>query len=230
MLHRSAARTGAPVKPITHQHHMKNLTTPSSCLFLRQLTLACLLATGPTVFAENAPTDFTTEPDKTLAAAHESFLKKDTDKAAEQIHKAAAGVKAEADKVTADSKAGMKKAGDELDKLGDGVKAGTVKSETEVKQTFAKVDHQIATCWHQTAAATTKAGKDATDDLKQAGASLSGAAKWSNNKLKEGTQSTVDAVKKAGKATSDGIKTGAEEVNKWFKGIGEGITDLGSKL
>ena len=42
---------------------------------------------------------FESEPDKTMAAANEAFVKKNMNKAAEQIGKAATYVKTEADKV-----------------------------------------------------------------------------------------------------------------------------------
>jgi hypothetical protein len=117
-----------------------------------------------------------------------------------------------------------------LDKLGDGVKNGTVKSADDLKKTFAKVDHQIAGCWHKTAEQAQKAGKDSTADLKKAGVALEGAAKWSGNQLDEGTKKTVDAVKKAADQTGQGVKAGAQDVNNWFKGIGHGIDDLAHKL
>ena len=102
---------------------------------------------------------------------------------------------------------GMKKAGDELDKLGDGVKNGRVKSSAELERTFAKVDHRISACWHQTAEESKKSGKDAGADLTKAGAILAGAAKWSGIRLKAGAQASVAGLKKAGLATGEGVTT-----------------------
>jgi hypothetical protein len=201
-----------------------------SIVGLNPLLLAVLLAAIPAVFAQNAADIYATQPNKSLAAAHESFLKKDLNASATECHKAAAAVKKQSSKVSADAKAGMQKAGAELDKCGDSVKAGTLKSDAEMKQCFAKVNHQIATCWHQTAAESKKAGKDASADLKKAGASLDASAKWSGHKLNEGTQATVDAVKKAGKASDAGVKASGADVDKWFKSLGDGIKDLGTKL
>jgi hypothetical protein len=104
------------------------------------LIIALLMAVIPTAYAQTAPGDFTNEPDKSTAAAHESFLKGEMNKAAEQINKAAVYVKKEADKVAKDASVGVKKAGDDLEKLGQGVKKGTVKSSDELKKTFAKVE------------------------------------------------------------------------------------------
>jgi hypothetical protein len=204
---------------------MKSITCLTTILII-----AAASSVLPVLGAETSTDAFTSEPDKSLAAAHESFMKKDMDKASEHIHKAAASVKKESEKVTKGSQMEMKKAGDELDKLGDGVKNGTVKSDAELKKTFAKVDHQIAGCWHKTAAESKKSGKDASADLKKAGASLDGAAKWSGKQLNEGAQSSIDAIKKAGSSVDKGTKASADEVDKWFKHLGEGIDDLGHKL
>jgi hypothetical protein len=173
-----------------------------------------------------APADFAGEPDKTMASAHDSFVKGDMNKAAEHIQKAAAYVRREGAKVAKDAKDGVMKAGDQLTKLGGEVKKGTVKSADQLKKTFAQVDHSLAKAWHATAEQTQKSGKDATGALKNAGASLEGAAKWSGTQLKEGAQASVDGLKKAGK----GVKAGAEDVGKFFKGLGDGIADLGQKL
>lgn len=219
---------------------MKQTRQTSQTIRHGLLLLAFTITLG-SMHAQKSPADFSAEPDKTLAAAHESFVKKDMNQAAEHLHRAAADVKAESEKVAAGSTKGMKKAGDELDKLGDGVKNGTVKSSAELEKTFAKVDHQIATCWHQTAAESKKSGKDASADLAKAGASLAGAAQWSGTQLKAGAQASVDGIKKAGQATGEGlkkagqatgegVKTAADQVDSWFKGIGEGISDLGHKL
>ena len=187
--------------------------------------IALLIAVVSTVHAQ-APGDFAGEPDKSMASAHESFVKGDMKKAADQIHKAAVYVKKQGNKVAKDAKGAVKKAGDDLDRLGKEVKKGTVKSGDQLKRTFAQVDHQLATAWHKTADEAKKAGKDSTTALKNAGAGLEGAAKWSGTQLKEGAQVSVDGVKKVGQ----GVKLGAEDVGKFFSGIGQGIADVGQQL
>lgn len=58
------------------------------------MLLITSLATGiSSVYAQTSPADFTGDPDKTMAAAHESFVKKDMNKAAEHINQAADYVK-----------------------------------------------------------------------------------------------------------------------------------------
>ena len=64
--------------------------------------------------------------------------------------------------MAASAKEGVKEAGDELDKLGQSVKSGAVKSDDELKKTFAHVDNELAKAWHATAEESMKAGNDAT--------------------------------------------------------------------
>ncbi len=188
--------------------------------------VAMLIAVIPTVHAQ-APDEFAREPDKTMASAHDSFVKGDMNKAAEHIQKAAAYVRREGDRVAKDARQGVMQASDQLTKLGGEVKKGTVKSGDQLKKTFAQVDHSLAKAWHTTADQVQKSGKDATAALKNAGAGLEGAAKWSGTQLQEGTQASVEGLKKAG---SKGVKLGTEEIGKFFKGLGDGIADLGKKL
>lgn len=187
---------------------------------LNQALIAAFMTTLPMAYGQ---AEFKTEPDRTMAAAHESFVKGETKKAGEEIDTAADYVKKQSSHVAEGSKADMQKAGAELDKLGKGVKSGAVKSEAELKKTFAKVDHQMAESWHKTAEQAQKMGRDSKADLNKAGASLESAAKWSNNQLDEGTHKTIDEVKHAGKASAD-------QLNKWWKSIGHGIDGLGQKL
>jgi hypothetical protein len=203
--------------------------TKNILLALSILSVPLSLSIGP-ARAQTDPDDFATEPDKTMAASHQSFVQGDADKASAKLHQAATYVRNESKQVAASAKAGLQKAGDALDKLGEGVKDGTVKSADELKKTFATVDHAIANGWHETATQAKAAGKDAGEALGRAGAALDGAAKWSGTKLKEGAQASVDALKKAGHKTGEGVKAGAKQVEAWLKDIGNGIKEVGRKL
>src|SRR5262245_57771985 len=105
---------------------------------------ALLLMVAAPVFAQG-PADLAGEPDSSIAPAHESFVKGEAAKAAQQLHKAADYVRKQSDKVTASAKNTVRQAGDALDQLGRGVEKGTVKSADQLKKTFAQVDHQLAT-------------------------------------------------------------------------------------
>ena len=107
---------------------MKNL------LSLGTLIIAVSIAAVAATYAQTSPNDFDGEADKSMAASHESFVKGDTNKAAEQIRKAAVYLRKESDEVAADAKEGLKKAADELDGLGQDVKKGAVKSGDELSR------------------------------------------------------------------------------------------------
>ena len=63
---------------------------------LRNFSAAALMMVAiPAAFAETSSSDFTSESDKSMAAAHESFLKGDMKKASASIDKAAASVSKE---------------------------------------------------------------------------------------------------------------------------------------
>ena len=162
------------------------------------------------------------EPDKSMANAQESFLKGNMNKAAEHIKKAAGYVRADAGKVAKDASTSVKKAGDSLDRLGGEVKRGSVKSADQLKKTFAQVDHSLAKAWHTTAEQAQKSGKDSTAALKKAGpgwrARPSGRAlSWRKARMPPSMASR----------RSVRAWMGADDAGKFFKGIGEGIADLG---
>jgi len=184
-----------------------------------------LMASIATVYAQ-APTDFRGEPDTSMASAHESFVKGDMNKAAAEIKKAAAYVRTQEKKVAKDTAAGVKKAAEDLEQLGAEVKKGAVKSGDELKKTFAQVDHALATAWHATAEQEQKAGKNATNAARSAGAGLEGAARWTGTKLDAGAQAAVDAVNTAGR----GARLGVDTLGRAIRGIGDGIADVGRKI
>src|SRR5262245_30844253 len=173
--------------------------------------------------ATGAPT---VEPDKSMASAHEAFVKGDLNKASEHIKKAAGYLHAQEKKVAKDASAGVKKAGDDLDRLSADVKKGAVKSPDDLKKAFAKADHALATAWHATAEQEQKAGKDASRSVTSATSALEGAASWTGSKLDTGAQAAVDAVHTAGR----GARMGTDAVGRAIRGIGDGIADVGRKI
>lgn len=91
-------------KPSTMTTPQNHPSRRAAFTLFTKLAVAALLA-APSAFAATTTPDFATEPDKSMAAAHECFVKKDTDKAAEHIHAAADSVKKESGKIDAGSKA-----------------------------------------------------------------------------------------------------------------------------
>jgi len=193
---------------------------------VRNACIVAVLIAGIATARAQTASDFPREPDKSMAAAHESFLKGDLTKAAEHIAKAATDVRAQAKKVDKDAAKVLQKAGDDLDRLGADIKAGAVKSSDQLKQAFARVDYAVATAWHATAEQEQKAGHDSSQALRGAASGLEGAAKWAGTKLDAGAQGAVDAVNTAGR----GARFGVEAAGKALRSLGDGIADLGRKI
>src|SRR5215467_10283470 len=158
------------------------------------------------------------EPDKSMASAHESFVKGDMNEASEHIKKAATYLHTQEKKVAKNASAGVKKAADDLDRLSANVKKGAVKSPDDLKKAF-------ATAWHATAEQEQKAGKDATTSITHASSALEGAARWTGSKLDTGAQAAVDAVHTAGQ----GAKMGANAVGRAIKGHRRGYRRRGQE-
>jgi hypothetical protein len=83
---------------------------------------------GWVLIEEDVWLTFAAEPQEHFQNAHESFLKKDLQRAAEEIRKAAAFVKVEAGRATDDGKQSLLTSVRELDKLADEVERGTISS------------------------------------------------------------------------------------------------------
>jgi len=190
------------------------------------LCMVALVAIGIATVHAQAPADFAGEPDKSMASAYQSFVDGKMDKSAEQIKKAANYVRKQEKTVAKGAAAGVKSAADDLDRLGAEVKKGTVKSADELKKTFAKVDHAMASAWYETAETEQKAGKDATRAAKTAGEGLEGAARWAGTKLDAGAQAAVDALRTAGR----GARMGVDALGRAIQGLGSGIADVGKKI
>ena len=205
------------------------MKTKYSTLLNPVLTVA-LMGGVWAAYGQTSSADFQTQPEKSMAQAHEAFVKGDTKDACGDISIAADYVKKQSRFMAADTKEAMDKTERELTKLRDGVEKGTVKSGDELKKTFAKADHQMAKCWHNTAQEAQKAGKDSTYALKRTAERLDGASRWSGHQLDEGTKKSLTAVESVGQGAGKGVKAAAAELDQWSKSLGHGIEELGKKL
>jgi len=96
-------REATPSGPKTRTKK-ENIMNIKSCVGLNHLIVAALMMIVPAVYAQNTTDHYATQPNKSLAAAHESFLKKDMNASAAELHKASAAVKRQSGKVSADAK------------------------------------------------------------------------------------------------------------------------------
>jgi hypothetical protein len=172
------------------------------------------------------------EPEHHLKLAHEHFLKKEHKEAASEIRKAAAFVKLAADNAAGEDRKGLLAAGAELDRLADGVEKGTVTSERELKEAFARADYALAR-HHQIKAAEANAAKEpkkAGQHLKAAADAVEDGAAWAGHELGAGG---VDAIKGARLVSGkliEGVGWVPAEVGKAITDIGKETEKLGKVI
>jgi len=199
----------------------KNMTSTAG-YFIRFIAITTLIGIFSVVQAGSASED----PNASLEAANESFLKHDTKAAEAYIHKAGEAIRKEGAKAGAKSKEAFDKIADETDKLAKDVKSGAVKTNADLKKRFAKINHSLAKTWHKVAGEANDAGEDTKEAMKKAAHSVSAAADWTGTKLKAGTHKTVEEVK----GWPDDAEVAADKAGAWFKGIGDGIKDVGQNI
>ena len=96
------------------------------------------------VLDESSWYPYVDEPDLHFKNAHQSFLAKNYDKAAEEIRKGEAFVKLEARRSSGDVKNSLNSSAVELGKVAADTKKGTVKSVREGDEAFARADRALA--------------------------------------------------------------------------------------
>jgi hypothetical protein len=172
------------------------------------------------------------EPEFHFQKAHEFFLKKDFKAAASEIRKGAAFLKLEAGRSTAEGKKALAASADELGKLADDVQKGTVASEKQLKDAFARADHALAN-HHYLKASEYWAKKDekkAGHALKAAAQHLEQAAAWSGHKLEAGALDVIDGVRAGAGKLTEGTGWAADEVGKGIDDLGKEISKLGKAI
>jgi hypothetical protein len=175
------------------------------------------------------------EPEIHFQKAHEFFIKKDFKAAASEIRKGAAFLKLEAGRSTTDGKKALMASGDELGKLADDVEKGTVASEKQLKDAFARADHALAN-HHYLKASEYWAKKDekkAGHALKAATQALEHAAEWSGHKLETAAVDVIKGVREGAGKLIEGTGWTLEEariLEKGIKDLGNEILKLGKDI
>jgi hypothetical protein len=172
------------------------------------------------------------EVDEHLQKGRESFLKKELKAAAQEIREAAAFLRLEAGRATADGKKGLLAAAHDLGKLADGVERGTVTAVKDLDAVFARAHHALGRHHYLKAAAAwgKKAAQKTGRDLRAAATHLEHAAAWV---AKKGEAGVVEAVKGA-RLVAGKLVEGAgwvpAEVGKGLEAIGKEIEKLGKAI
>jgi len=190
------------------------------------------LATDWLVVDESSWYPYIDEPNRHFRNAHEAFVAKDYDKAAEEIRKGEAFVQLEASRASGDVKQSLDSSAQELEKLSlDMAPNWRVKSIVEMDQSWGRADRALAQS-HQVQAKedwqkkeTAKAGYE----MKAAALNLEESADWAGSEAKTGVSAVVrDTRLMAGKLTAGG-EYAAGEVDKGIDDLGHAISGLGQK-
>ena len=190
------------------------------------------LATDWLVVDESSWYPYIDEPNRHFRNAHEAFVAKDYDKAAEEIRKGEAFVQLEASRASGDVKQSLDSSAKELEKLSlDMAPNWRGKSIVEMDQSWGRADRALAQS-HQVQAKedwqkkeTAKAGYE----MKAAALDLEESADWAGSEAKTGVSAVVrDTRLMAGKLTSGG-EYAVGEVDKGIDDLGHAISGLGQK-
>jgi len=172
------------------------------------------------------------EPDRHFQSAHQALLKKDYEKAAEEIRKGEAFLKLEATRASGDVKHSLDSSAQELEKLAvDMTDNRREKSIVEADQSFGRADRALARS-HQVKAKESWEKKEtaqASYEMKAAALNLEQSAGWAGGEAETGVSAVVrDTRMLAGKLTEEsGHAVG--EVDKGIDDLGKAISNLGHK-
>jgi hypothetical protein len=190
------------------------------------------LATHWLVVDESSWYPYIEEPNRHFQNAHEAFLAKNYDKAAEEIRKGEAFVMLEASRSSGDVKRSLDSSAQEPEKLAvDMTDNRREKSTVEMDQSWGRTDRALAQS-HQVKAKeswekkeTAKAGYE----MNAAALNLEESADWAGSEAKPGVSAVVrDTRLLAGKLISGG-EYAAGEVDKGIDDLGHAISGLGQK-
>ncbi len=170
--------------------------------------------------------------EETFQKAKQDYLQKDMKAASEEVHKAAAGMKAEAAAAKGKGKEALAASSRELDKLAGELKKGTVKSVKEIEMAFARAYNALATNSQlQSAEAWTKKEyKKAGEKLEAAVDELEKGLAWAGQKAQAGTQKVIDESRELSGKMKEGTAKASEEVSKTMKDMENEIKALGRRI
>jgi hypothetical protein len=188
--------------------------------------------TGWVFIEEDVWLTFADEPQEHFQKAHESFLKKDLQRAAEDIRKAAAFVKVEAGRAKDDGKQALLTSVRDLDTLADEVEHGSISSVKQLDEAFGRVDHALAAHHHRMAKEfeAQKAAQKAGYELKAAALYVEQGLAWAGQKADaSGAAAIQGAQTLAGKLIAEG-GTVLDRFGQGYEAIGNAIEQLGQKI
>lgn len=172
------------------------------------------------------------EPDQHFRSAKEAFLKKEYQKAAEEIRKGTAFVKLEAGRASADAKQALNASAHELERLADDIAKNGVKDVEALENTFARADQALAQS-HRVKAAESWAKKEPAKtgyELKAAARYLEQGAAWVGTETQAGASEAVSAARTVAGKLIEGAGYSAEGVGKGMDALGKAVSQFGQKV
>jgi len=168
------------------------------------------------------------EPDRHFQNAHQAFLAKDYEKAAQEIRKGEAYMKLEAGRASGDVNHSLNSSAQELEKLAVDMRRKAANNLSEMDNSFRRADRALAQS-HQIKAKESWSKKEtvrAGYEMKAGALLLEQSADWAGSEAKSGVSATVrDTRMLAGKLT-EGSAYAVEEVGKGIDDLGKAISNI----
>lgn len=187
---------------------------------------------GKVVIDEDIYYAFDDEPSAYFYQAHENFMKKDFKAAARDLRKAAAFVKLESSRATAEGKKGLVSSYNELEKLADGVEKGTTTSVKDLESVFARA-HQALAKHHYLKAVEAEGKKDSKatgHSLKSSLIHLEHGFAWAGHKLEAAAVATIKDIRILSGDLIEGAGWVPDKIGSAIKWIGKEVEKLGNKI
>lgn len=179
-----------------------------------------------------AATDSQASIEQTFQNAKKDYLEKKMDAAAQQIHKSAEYMKAQADKASGKGKEALNASAKELEKLAVDMRTGTVTSAKKMEDTFARAYAALALDSHiQSTESWAKKEKiKAGDALDSANKYLEHGFAWAGQKMEKGTSEAINKSRELSLKLKKKGGVAAEDVGKGLKATGDEIEKFGKKI
>ena len=203
--------------------------------YLNLVVLAAFIAVftmAQTTMAVASEATSSTSMEQNFKKAKQNFLQKDMKAAADEIRKAAAYLKFEADMATGKGKEALAASYRELEKLAGNVERGTVTSVKKLDAAFARSYKALATNAHvkSTEAWAKKEINNTGKNLEAAADSLERGFSWTGEKMKAGTQKVIEESKDLSKKLKEDAGWVSNKVGKDLKDMGNEIEKFGRNI
>jgi hypothetical protein len=172
------------------------------------------------------------EPSADFHNAHENFMKGDFKAAARDLRKAAAFVKLESSRATAEGKKGLVSSYKGLERLAEDVEKGTTTSVKDLENEFART-HQALAKHHYLKAVEAEGKKDSKATghfLKSSLIHLEHGFAWAGHKLEAATVATIKDIRILSGELIEGSGWVPDKIGSAIKWIGKEIEKLGNEI